>query len=205
MHDPSTPEIEQATGDARGRRTAGLVLVLIVVFIGVAIAKPWGSPAASTPTPLPSLGSGAASVPPSFPGATGTAGPTPAAPTPAVAATDVFGIAVPPPATATWSAIRWWRLAPDDPLRLVQSVLRWRGGYIAVGSLTSDGAATTPVWTSRDGGTWMPVPFDTANTFWPGLLVVGVAEVPSGLGALTLLDGAYQCGSAAQPTVQRCR
>jgi hypothetical protein len=195
MLDPSTPETERATGDVRGRRAAALVLVLIVVFIGVAIAKPWGSPPASTPVPLASLGTGAASVPPSSPTATGTAVPTPAAPTPAVATTDVFGIAVPPPATATWSAIRWWRLAADDPLRLVQLVLRWRDGYIAVGSLTSDGATTTPVWTSRDGGTWMPVPFNTATTFWPGLLVVGVAEVPSGLVALTLLDGAYQCGA----------
>src|SRR5450759_2812208 len=169
MHDPATPETERVTGDARGRRTAGLVLVLIVVFIGVAIAKPWGSPPASTPVPLASLGTGAASFPPSSPTATGTAVPTPAAPTPAVATTDVFGI--PPPATATWSAIRWWRLAAADPLRLVRSMLRWRGGYIAVGSLASGGATTTPVWTSRDGGLWMPV-----LNFWPGLLVIGVAE-----------------------------
>src|SRR5450759_3538821 len=183
MHDPATPESQQVTGDARGRRTAGLVLVLIVVFIGVAIAKPWGSPPASAPVPLASLGTGAASVPPSSPTATGTAVPTPAAPTPAVATTDVFGIAVPPPATATWSAIRWRRLAPDDRLRLVRSVLGWRGGFIAVGSLASGGATTTPVWTSRDGSLWMPV-----LNFWPGLLVIGVAEVPSGLVALTLLD-----------------
>jgi hypothetical protein len=95
-----------------------------------------------------------------------------------------------------WSAIHWQRLAPDNPLRLMRSVLRWRGGYIAVGSLVSDGSTTTPMWTSRDGGLWMPVPFGTATTFWPGLLVVGVAEVPSGLVALTLLDGSYQCGAA---------
>src|SRR5450759_2245120 len=188
MHDPTTPEIEQVTGDARGRRTAGLVLVLIVVVIGVAIAKPWGSPPASTSQPPAPVGTLGATVSPS-PAPTGTAVPTPVAPTPAVATTDVFGI--PPPATATWSAIRWWRLAAADPLRLVRSMLRWRGGYIAVGSLASGGATTTPVWTSRDGGLWMPV-----LTFWQGLLVVGVAEVPSGLVALTLLDGSYQCGAA---------
>ena len=106
MHDPTTPEIEQVTGDARGRRTAGLVLVLIVVFIGVAIAKPWGSPPASTSQPPAPVGTLGAAVSPS-PAPTGTAVSTPAAPTPAVATTDVFGIAVPPPATATWSAIRW--------------------------------------------------------------------------------------------------
>ncbi len=51
------------------------------------------------------------------------------------------------------------------------------------------------MWTSRDGGLWMPVPYDTATTFWPGLLVVGIGEVSSGLVALTLLDGSYQCGA----------
>ncbi len=195
MHDPATPETEQVTGDARGRRTAGLVLVLIVAFIGVAIAKPWGSPPASTsqsPAPLGTLG---AAVSPS-PAATGTAVPSPAAPTPAEPSADAFTMPVPPPETATWTGIRWQRLASDDPLRLIRSMLRWRGGYIAVGSLTADGITTTPVWTSRDGGLWTPMPFGTATTFWPGLLVVGVAEVPSGLVALTLLDGSYQCGAA---------
>jgi len=190
MHDPTTPDIEQVTGDARGRRTAGLVLVLIVVFIGVAIAKPWGSPPASTSQPPAPVGTLGAAVSPS-PAPTGTAVPTPVAPTPVVPPIDTFAIALPPPDTATWSAIHWGRLAPDNPLRLMRSVLRWRGGYIAVGSLASGGATTTPVWTSRDGGLWMPV-----LTFWPGLLVVGVAEVPSGLVALTLLDGSYQCGAA---------
>jgi hypothetical protein len=192
MHDPTTPEIEQVTGDARGRRTAGLVLVLVlmVVFIGVAIAKPWGSPPASTSQPPAPVGTLGAAVSPS-PAPTGTAVPTPVAPTPVVPPIDTFAIALPPPDTATWSAIHWGRLAPDNPLRLMRSVLRWRGGYIAVGSLASGGATTTPVWTSRDGGLWMPV-----LTFWPGLLVVGVAEVPSGLVALTLLDGSYQCGAA---------
>jgi len=195
MHDPTTPEIEQVTSDARGRRTAGLVLVLIVVFIGVAIAKPWGSPPASTsqsPAPVVTLG---AAVSPS-PAPTGTAVLTQVAPTPVVPSIDTFAMPVPPPEAATWTGIRWQRLAPDNPLRLIRSEQRWRGGYIVVGSLGPGGATTTPVWTSRDGALWTPVPFGTATTFWPGLLVVGVAEVPSGLVALTLLDGSYQCGAA---------
>ncbi len=197
MHDPATPETERVTSDARGRRTAGLVLVLVVVFIGVAIAKPWGSPPASTSQPPAPVGTLGAAVSPS-PAPTGTAIPSRAAPTPGVPSVDTFATALPPPETATWSAIHWQRLAPDNPLRLVRSVLRWRGGYIAVGSLASDGATTTPVWTSRDGGVWMPVPFDTANTFWPGLLIVGMAEVHANLVALTLLAGTYgRCGTAS--------
>src|SRR5450759_3292870 len=166
MHDPTTPEIGQGTGDARGRRTAGRVLVLLGVFIGAAIAKPWESPPASTSQPPAPVGTLGAAVSPS-PAPTGTAVPTPVAPTPVVPPIDTFAIALPPPDTATWSAIHWGRLASDNPLRLMRSVLRWRGGYIAVGSLASGGATTTPVWTSRDGGPWMPV-----LTFWPGLLVV---------------------------------
>src|SRR5450759_3664068 len=189
MHDPTTPDIEEVTADARGRRTAGLVLVLIVVFIGVAIAKPWESPPASTSQPPAPVGTLGAAVSPS-PAPTGTAVPTPVAPTPVVPPIDTFAIALPPPDTAMWSAIHWQRLAPDNPLRLIRSVLRWRGGYIAVGSLASGGATTTPVWTSREGGLWMPV-----LTFWPGLRGVRVGEVPSGLVALTLLDGSYPCGA----------
>ncbi len=195
MHDPTTPERERVTDDMRGRRTVGLVLVLIVVFIGIALAKPWGSPVEPASLPPASLGTGGVTVSPS-PASTGTPVPTPATPTPARPSVDTLVTAVPPPDTATWNAIRWGLLQPDDPLRLVRSVLRWRGGYIAVGSVASAGAASTPVWTSPDGGTWMPLPFNTATTFSPGLLVVGTAEVPTGLVALTLLDGSYQCGSA---------
>src|SRR5664279_1058669 len=54
MHDPATPESQQVTDDRHSRRTAGLVLVLIVVFIGVAIAKPWGSPVEPAPFATPS-------------------------------------------------------------------------------------------------------------------------------------------------------
>ena len=118
MHDPSTPEKQRVTSDAGGRRTAGLVLALLVVFIGIAIAKPWGSPAASTPAPLGSLGTGAASVLPPSPTATGTAVPTPAAPTPAGPSIDTFGTALPPPAPAVALScphvvpLQRWSVAP---------------------------------------------------------------------------------------------
>jgi hypothetical protein len=99
---------------------------------------------------------------------------------------------VPPAADAAWTAIQWRALAPNDPLTLVRSVLRWSRGFIAVGS---DGSST-PVWTSTDGAHWEPLLFNTPNTFWPGLQVVGIAEVRGGLVALTLLAGTWDCASA---------
>jgi hypothetical protein len=112
------------------------------------------------------------------------------APSPALA--TAFTTPVPPAADAAWTAIHWRRLASHESLGLFRSALRWRGGFIAVGS---DGSST-PVWTSVDGAHWEPLPFNTANTFWPGLLIVGMAEVPSGLVALTVLAGTWGCASA---------
>lgn len=103
-----------------------------------------------------------------------------------------FTTPVPPSAVATWAALTWQPVAAADPLRLVRSALRWSGGFLAVGR----GGSGTPVWTSRDGAQWDPLPFDTATTFWPGLLVVGVAEVRDGLVALTLLAGNTDCAAA---------
>ena len=103
-----------------------------------------------------------------------------------------FTTPVPPPANASWTAIRWRKLASDDPLALVRSALRWSGGFIAVGGDPSGSA----MWTSRDGAQWEPLPFNTATTFWPGLLVVGVAEFRAGLVALTMLAGPNDCGGA---------
>ena len=123
-----------------------------------------------------------------------TNGPSPIAPIPAPspALATAFTTPVPPGADAAWTAIHWRTLASDDPLSLVRSVLRWRGGFIAVGS---DGAST-PVWTSQDGADWEPLHFNTATTFWPGLLILGMAEVRGGLVALTLLAGTWDCASA---------
>ena len=116
-------------------------------------------------------------------------------PSPAIRALPnptAFTTRIPPPADAQWTSIDWRRVAPDDPLTLVRSVVRWRDGFIAVGWR----ASSTPVWTSRDGAHWAPLPFDTATTFWPGLLVADVAAVGSGLVALTVIVGPNQCGGS---------
>ncbi|MFI5042474.1 MAG: hypothetical protein ACHQNA_11625, partial [Acidimicrobiales bacterium] len=194
MSGQPTPDSRRVNGDTRARRTAGLVVVLVVVFIGVAIAKPWGSPVvpvAPTPGPLASVPSTA----PSSPGPSDTTAPTTAAaPTPVLPLPGAFTTTVPPTPTATWTGLRWRRLASDDPLSLVRSVLRWRGGFIAVGWLASGGSTSTPVWTSRDGAHWEPPPVNTSGTFWPGMFVVGVAGVPTGLVALTEFSTANRCG-----------
>src|SRR5450759_4106092 len=142
MRDQTTPDIRRVPGDLRRRRAAGLVVVLVVAFMGVAIAKPWGSPVESSPTPGP-LGTAGPSVSQST-AAIGTAVPAATTRPPVGPSADAFTTPQPPPETATWRGIRWRRLASDDPLSLVRSVLRWRGGFIAVGW----DASTTPIWTS---------------------------------------------------------
>ena len=177
------------TGGRRDRRVVALVIVLLVAGVGIAIAKPWGSPTEPAPpsglpqavvtSPATSLPTTAPQMPSAAPSA--SVGPLPVAFTTAL-----------PPTSATWTGLTWRRLAPDDPLNLVTSVVRWHGGYIALGW---DGASlpTTPVWTSTDGANWDPLPFNTSTTFWPGTLVLDVVEVPGGLVALT----AMACGGAS--------
>ena len=72
----------------------------------------------------------------------------------------------------------------------------WRGGFIALGG----DAAATPIGLSPDGVHWQP-PARNTTTFWPGLEIVGMAEVSGGVVALTLLDGTWDCsGASACPT-----
>lgn len=193
----SSDQRELDRTDPRGRRTAVLVALLLVVFVAVAVAKPWGTPA--KPIGLPSAGGGAPTSQPESPSAPPQ--PVGATSTPAGPAPVAFVTAFPPPAGATWIAIEWHRLAAEDPQNLVASVLRWRGGFIAVGSAIVDPASgatlTTPVWTSTDGAQWEPLPSGTGTTFWPGARVIGVAELPAGLVALTQVDVGTSCGGGS--------
>lgn len=167
-----------------------LATLLIVIFVAVAVVKPWGAPAATAPSSGPPSPSSAIGGPQ-------TGSPVLAPPTPARPVNEAITLAAPPPAGAAWAAVQWTRLAPDDPLNLVTSVTRWRGGFFAVGWDVSGGTATTPVWTSIDGATWEPLPSGTGATFWPGMLVVGVAEVPAGLVALTEVSAGTNCGGGS--------
>ncbi|HYM83305.1 MAG TPA: hypothetical protein VEY67_04055 [Candidatus Dormibacteraeota bacterium] len=170
------------TGGGRGERRLGAVApVLLVGFLGIAVAKPWGAPAQPDPAPSPAP--------------TGAIAPSAPAPTEAPLVVPVFAVPSPrplpvafttdaPPApAAAWTALRWRRLAPTDPLALVTRILRTPAGSVAVGR--QYGIPATPVWASADGRAWQPLLFDTGSTFWPGSAVLAVGRVPGGLVALT--------------------
>jgi hypothetical protein len=149
--------------------------LLVGVFVGLALAKPWG-PQVSPPAPsAQSPGDVAATRVPTVAAQGAPRGPV----------AGVFTVAAPPAPSAAWPGIRWQRLGPQDPLNLVRSALRWRRGFIAVGWDSSATEPRTPVWTSQDGSRWDPLPGDTSNPFGPGMAVVGIADVSSGLVALT--------------------
>jgi hypothetical protein len=176
------------TGGRRDRRIAGFIVVLVVAFVGIAVAKPWGAPLAPGPTVAPSLA--VASPPVASATATGPAVAT-TAPASDVGPLPVAFTSPLSPGPATWTGLRWRRLAPDDPLALVRSIIAWRRGSIAIGSVPRIPA--TPVWTSSDGTHWDPLLFGTSTTFWPGLAVLGVAELGANLVAAT--ETMQYCGS----------
>jgi hypothetical protein len=96
-----------------------------------------------------------------------------------------MSLPLPPVAASPWTGIDWRVLTSDDPLGLVRSIVRWRGGFVALGFDLTDPTDPTPIWTSPDGASWQLLPVGTGTTFWPGVQVVAIAEVPGGLVALT--------------------
>lgn len=166
---------------AGGPRSALVVAVLLVAFVGLAVAKPWEAP---RPAPTPTATAATAIVSPSA-AASGTASPTPPptlAPTASPDATAPFTIAPPAASGAAWPAVRWQVLPPGSPLWLVSRVVHWPGGYLALGGPAHGSEA---VWASSDGGAWDPVPPGRANTLWPGLSIIGTASIGSTLWAVT--------------------
>jgi hypothetical protein len=181
------------TGGRRERRGAALVSVLLIASLGILIAKPWGGPDDSAPyvAPSPVVAPTEAVIAPPAPSLQTTAPAVPsAAPSIAVAPLPVSFTRRLSSPSATWTGVSWRRLAPDDPLNLVTSTTRWRRGFIAIGSEAA--LPATPVWTSADGSRWDALPFNTSTTFWPGMFVLGVEEVPTGLVAVT--ETAQYCG-----------
>ncbi len=159
-----------------------LVGVLLIGFVGIAIVKPWGSPVQPAPSaalpavdvtsPAPSLQANAPAVPSPAPSAA-------VVPLPVAFTTPLISAS----ASATWTGLTWRRLAADDPLNLITSVVGWRRGSIAVGQINVP--PSTPVWTSADGTRWDVLPANTSSTFWPGHFVLAIAGLGTGLVAIT--------------------
>jgi hypothetical protein len=175
------------------RSTAPFFLALAALLAGCALGPnvtvaptrgATGSPAAQSPSQSSPLSS---TLPPSAP------------PSPIASPAELPGFTTPVRSDAgtAWSGIRWRRLAPDDPLTVVRSITRWRGGFVALGAVIVSGATSrTPVWVSTDGGTWHALDVDV---FGPTTVVVGIGETATGIVALTLRSGANDCGGQATP------
>jgi hypothetical protein len=123
------------------------------------------------------------------------------APSPSPLASPVglpaFMTPVPPGAGTAWSGIHWRKLATDDPLGHVRSVVRWRGGFVALGAVIASGqTSSTPLWVSTDGASWRPL---DPQVFGPATVVIGVGETATGIVALTLHGGANQCDGQTTP------
>ena len=148
-------------------------------------------PTLATPSPTVETHTPDPSAPADSPVTTPSPSPT-ASPAPAVVESAAFTAPVAPKATATWSGITWRKLKANDPLGTVRSVVRWRGGFVAIGAVIATGLTSrTPGWVSTDGVAWKPL---ASTVFGPATLVIGVVETKTGLAALTLQGGTNQCG-----------
>ena len=190
------------------RSTAPVLLVLATLIAGCAPAPSpttlaTGSAiaqasATATPSTAPT------SVPTPSPTTSQTPTPTPspvatpsASPVPTTVELPAFTTATPPPAGAAWSGITWRKLKSSDAFGKARSVVRWRGGFVALGAVIATGdTSRTPLWVSTDGAAWRPM---DSSVFGPAAVVIGVGQTKTGLVALTLQGGKNQCDGEATP------
>jgi hypothetical protein len=105
----------------------------------------------------------------------------------------IAGFTTPSPLSpqSTWSRLTWRKLTSTNTLGLVRKVVQWNGGYLAIGQLVRVGDhGRTPVWLSRDGKTWTAL---AQAVFGPSTVVMDIAEMPSGVVALTAQAGSDEC------------
>ncbi len=156
-----------------------LTVVIAGVLVGAVIARSdWltANRNSSTPSTVLPTGSRPASETPTQTPDSGVAG---------------FTTPAPPSAGSAWARLTWRKLAATDPLRLVQRVVGWRGGYLAIGRVVRVGdRGRTPVWLSQDGKVWTALP---EAVFGKSTVVMDIAEAPSGLVALTAQAGSNEC------------
>ena len=161
-----------------------VAVVLVVVGIAFAIAKPWGrqpaKPAASGPPGVAAVSpSAAASSASALPGRQ-LCRPTCRHPL-AVAFTTA-----PSPRTETWAGLEWQRLAPDDPLGIVRTEVTSGETSVAIGDIA--GTTSTTVWASTDRTHWQPLDRGTSASLSSGLTVIGLASLAGRFVAVTAMN-----------------
>ncbi|MFI5200606.1 MAG: hypothetical protein ACHQXL_09575, partial [Candidatus Limnocylindrales bacterium] len=162
---------------------AAAAVVLVVVGIAVAIAKPWGGTGSPAASGRP--GVAAVSPPPA-------ASPTPAQPaSPALPTALAYPLPVafttaPPPASGAWAALAWQKLAPDDPFGAVRIELTSGQTSLAVGDL--QGTTSSTIWASTDQTHWQPTDSGALTTLPSGLTVIGLASLTGRFVAVTELN-----------------
>jgi hypothetical protein len=172
---------------------SGMATVLLAALVAGCAGDPTVR-ATLTPTPTGNPSAETASL---APASASPSSAMPTSPQPSPAGLGSFTTPVPPGAGTAWSGISWRKLVSDDPLTQVRSVLRWRGGFVALGAVMASGATSrTPVWVSADGAAWRQL---DADVFGPATVVIGVGETATGIVAMTLQGGANQCGGQAVP------
>jgi len=162
------------TPTAGGRRDqrAIVAVILVVVGIAVAIAKPWGDTTRLHASSEPGLATASASAASTT--ADATAGPS-AAPPANPAQPLPVAFTAPLPGSAPWEALLWRRLAPGDPLSVVRTEVTAGGRSVAIGDIA--GATSTTVWSSIDATHWQPLQSATSTSFWPNLTIIGLATL----------------------------
>ncbi len=171
---------------APGQRRHGLAavaVVLVVVGIAVAIAKPWGDADRPAASGLPAV----AAVNPSPAARSAIAAPgSTAVPTHLPHPLPVAFTTAAPPRSETWAGVKWQRLAPDDPFGIVRTEVSLGKTSVAIGDIA--GTTSTTVWASTDRTHWQPLHSGTTASLSSGLTMVGLATLAGRFVAVTEMN-----------------
>jgi len=167
----------------RPGRLAAVAVILVVVGIAFAVAKPWGDTGQPVPSVLPGVAAASPSAAASSASALAgsTAPPIHLGPPLAVA----FNTAPLPP-SETWAGLDWQRLARDDPLGIIRTEVSSGETSVAIGDI--EGTTSTTVWASTDRTHWQPLDRRTSANLWSGLTIIGLATLSGRFVAVTEMN-----------------